>query len=1331
MATAVKEMPQPLESLRQTLIPALRNCVTEADINQVLYASLHPVFGYQVVSLQVLERDGWFHAIAVDHGVLQDRRRRRISEAATRHLIEAGRTAVYHPELTQSFEQSRGGLAVGKIPRTIIWVPVEHQGQVVASVLYQSAEERVVPPEEIAFLEEIHRNLGVLISNAYLNETTRDQGMRLSALNTVARALSSTLDEAGIAAALQETLSQLLPVDAFSLAVWTDANHAAIRLLRSNRGRQIKPAVLPIDHPSLNLAREVLLTGDPRLGEGGGFYRSVTWVAVKEGGQITGALSIQANPRDAYEESTVRFLEQVADQVALALRNAWSYAASEAQRRRLEVVNAVGRRLSSSLDSWSIMRTLREELTRHLSFDLFALATIRERAEGPTAEGYVYDSGHEQITPAVPLSVAGPSREAYETGRPVLVRRSPWAQSIEARHPSPASFVIGEGAVITTTKKGRRGRIASRSMVWVPVLHGDRVTALLSLQSYRADAFTEEDVKLLEDVAAHVSLALANADHYASAQTERRRLEALHVIELGVAGSADERQIAESVFKGTREYVPASHLVLAYLDPEGRLVGYGSEQGSSVRQLEPVAVDRTGYFRRVMETGRTLMEQVDPKEPPGATWVSDDRRLPRHVLWVPVIQGERVIAAISAQRLDDSPFTDTEIQLLESTGPLVGIALRTVRLHRANELALAHSVRIQEVAALAGHDLASVVSSVAEQARSMLDARGVACWAFDAEGRISAAASNGERDADKVIKWATRNGKQPLSNPLQGIVSGVRSGLSWDFIPLWYADKLVGAVGSIHGVERVEEPSVAAVDFARHAAIAIENARLVAETRGRIHTLEAVAAFTELDPTQPARTRAEMGRLIERALQGAGGAVWLLDGRDLVRLSDGVRGTRTSLADASWLLKALRGQGNSRRLQALLDTLSGEADAFATPILVDGRLAGLLTASARAASPGETRRLLSVLAGQAGVVLGRLALVDALDRERRMMNAILRHSLVGIILQDAGGRIIYANPAAERIYGVRADAMAGQTSADVLAQAGAVPAAADDTGDSEALEFQMKNPDRIVQVRTVPIPGLEDEPAGLLSLHEDITQQRQVMEAKDLMLRAIGHEVRSPAAAMKTMLASLVQWSEQVDSRERQMLIEEAYEMSDRLLSLVEGQLIIAKLETRRFEPNPAPIRIDQALQQVMGVLRHRYGERTSAVEVKLDSSLPAAYCEPTHLNQVLTNLIGNALEYTQAPIRVRARLTRGWLEVTVHDDGPGVPADRIESLFQKTGPAGRNRARGGLGLGLYLCWLVVERSFGGRIWLDHGNGHGTTFKFTVPTVEVSAKRAELASVGS
>jgi signal transduction histidine kinase len=136
----------------------------------------------------------------------------------------------------------------------------------------------------------------------------------------------------------------------------------------------------------------------------------------------------------------------------------------------------------------------------------------------------------------------------------------------------------------------------------------------------------------------------------------------------------------------------------------------------------------------------------------------------------------------------------------------------------------------------------------------------------------------------------------------------------------------------------------------------------------------------------------------------------------------------------------------------------------------------------------------------------------------------------------------------------------------------------------------------------------------------------------------------------------------------------------------------------------------------VVAVLNHRYAERTSAVEVNLPPALSPAFCEPAHLGQVLTNLIGNALEYTSGSVQVEARqVQRGWLEVSVADNGQGLPPATLETVFEKTGPAGRSRSQGGLGLGLYLCRLVVERSFGGRIWVAASDRRGTTFRFTVP----------------
>ncbi len=1291
------------------LIHELGSCVTEADLVQVLYRGFLPRFGYDVINLQVLERSGWFRSLAVDSGVLQDMIRRPLRESSVaKQYADPKPTIVTAP--TRPQERGRGPGA-GRHARFAIWVPIHHQTEVIGSVLYQSFRRRRVPESEIEFLKEVHHRLGVMLANAALNELTRNQARRLEALNSIARAMTSTLDETSVLKSLHATLGDLLPVDWLEMITLHDGGER-VRSLRIEAGAAPRSRGLPARSPLAATARSVIKEGKPLLTH---YPSSALWVPLKEGGDTPGVLGITSSHAYAYEDSTAAFLELVSDEVALALRNARSYEAIEDQRRRLEVVNAIGRRLASSLDRWSIMRTLREELAAHLNFDGFILATITQAPEGPVAEGYQYVGGVEEVVPPVRLAIAGPSREAYETAKPVLVKRSPWARTFESKELEREVWTVGQGAAVFVSGPPGEARRVSRSFLWVPVLSGERITAMLSLQSYREGAFDEWHVELLQDIAAHVSLALANADHFAQAQTERARLEALHLLEMGVAGASNEHQIAAALFSTVGDYMQATHMVLAHLDVAGTVAGYVGERGGEVTAVGPVAIEGAPFFRRMIERGDGVADVTAPEPADGSGPIGGYvfSRNPSHIVWAPITQDDRVVAGVAAMRNDGQKFQETHVKLLEAAMPVVGIALRTMRLHHANELALEQSVRIQELAALAGHELTSVVTNIADQARTMLECVGAVCWAFDTEGRVTATRSSGEAAAEGVLGWAGLSSDDRVAP--QGIVSGITRDQAWNLIPLWYGDRLVGAIGAVHASTLVAEPSSAALEFARHAAIAIENARLVAETRGRIRTLEAVAAFTELTPTEPDRARAEMARLVSRALAGSQGELWLLEDGQLVRRSEGEEeAPKVPVNDSAQLLRALNSGSGGRRLRNLLDLLGAPPDAFAIPIQVEGRVAGLLVARMTAGG-AETRRLSTVLAGQASVLLGQLELVDALDRERRMMNAILRHSPVGVMLEDADGRIVYANPEIEAIYSLQASEMPGRQPDEIYAAAGALPA--DENGESDGtVELRMKDPDRTVHVRRVVIPGLEGEPAGVLTLHEDVTAQRQALEAKDLMLRAIGHEVRSPAAAMKNTLAGIMQWDDTIDATGRRSLLQEAYESSDRLLSLVESQLIIAKLETRHFEPNPEPVDLEATLGSVLAVLNHRYADRTAAVQIDLPAGLPQAFCEPAHLSQVLTNLIGNALEYTSGAVEVDARqVQRGWLEVTVTDHGQGLAPAMLDTVFEKTGPAGRGRSQGGLGLGLYLCRLVVERSFGGRIWLASTDRRGTTFKFTVP----------------
>src|SRR5437867_1682465 len=617
------------------LVHELGTCVTEADLLQVLYRGLQGKFGYDAINLQVLEREGWYHSQPIDSGVLQDVRRRPVRESSYARQFANPKTTVLPIESTrQEFGKGPGGSVRSKMA---IWVPVTHQGELIGSVIYHTYRKRRVPPAEQEFLEDVHLRLGVLLANASLNELTRNQARRLQALNGIARAMTSTLDETTVLTGLYGTLRELLPVDSLEMVTLPEDNDRA-RYLRIAGDEAPASRWLPARSQLAATARTVVAGNKPAIAHD---PHSSLWVPLKEGGIARGALGIRCSRPYAYEDSTAAFLELVCDEVALALRNARSYEAIEDQRRRLEVVNSVGRRLASSLDRWSIMRTLREELSANLTFDGFILAAITQTAEGPVAEGYPYVAGVEEVVPPVALAVTGPSREAYETGKPVLVRKSPWARTFEGKELEREVWTVGQGAAVFVSGPPSSGRRVSRSFVWVPVLSGERITAMLSLQSYAESAFDEWHVKLLQDVAAHVSLALANADHFAQAQTERARLEALHVFEMGVAGASDERELSEAVFKVAGDYLESTHMVLAYVDVAGMVSGFAAERGQPATPIGPVMIDNAPFFRRMIEGGASsVVDHVisDSSDLDGPIGSYIFTRTPSHVVWAPITQ---------------------------------------------------------------------------------------------------------------------------------------------------------------------------------------------------------------------------------------------------------------------------------------------------------------------------------------------------------------------------------------------------------------------------------------------------------------------------------------------------------------------------------------------------------------------------------------------------------------------------------------------------------------------------------------------------------------------
>jgi signal transduction histidine kinase len=227
----------------------------------------------------------------------------------------------------------------------------------------------------------------------------------------------------------------------------------------------------------------------------------------------------------------------------------------------------------------------------------------------------------------------------------------------------------------------------------------------------------------------------------------------------------------------------------------------------------------------------------------------------------------------------------------------------------------------------------------------------------------------------------------------------------------------------------------------------------------------------------------------------------------------------------------------------------------------------------------------------------------------------------------------------------------------------------------------------------------------------------QASAAKSQFLATISHEVRSPLAGLSGMLDLLLDTSLDATQRERAQV---ARSSARHLLALLDDLLDLSKIEANRIDLAPEEVDVGRLAQEVVVLVSAGLKGRELDLTCKIGGTLPdAVTCDPKRLRQVLLNLVGNAVKFTESgsvELQLGYELRSGQLNVAVCDTGVGIPDDARAGLFRRfvQGDSPLNRARGGSGLGLAISKELVEL-MGGEIRCDSVPGFGSTFRFWIP----------------
>jgi two-component system phosphate regulon sensor histidine kinase PhoR len=360
---------------------------------------------------------------------------------------------------------------------------------------------------------------------------------------------------------------------------------------------------------------------------------------------------------------------------------------------------------------------------------------------------------------------------------------------------------------------------------------------------------------------------------------------------------------------------------------------------------------------------------------------------------------------------------------------------------------------------------------------------------------------------------------------------------------------------------------------------------------------------------------------------------------------------------------------------------------------------------------GEVGRAFNLMTARLYASMGEV------ERARARLEAMLANLDEGIVITDAGGIVVRLNHAAARMLGMTEEAVQGRPFArvapdhdiaDLLTTALATSTAQFSTIDTGRNGL-------IVAATAQPVTG-GGERLGLIVLR-DITELRRLERVRREFVANVSHELRTPLTSIKALVETLAAGARD-DPEVADDFLSRIDEEVDRLTGLVEELLDLARLEAGRVVLQIEPC--DPVAVMVQAAERLRpHAERaglTLRVEADAPTHLPEIAVDRARIEQVLINLIHNAIKFTPAggSIVVDAHEEPDGVVIAVRDSGVGIAPEELPRLFERFYKTDKARGSTGTGLGLAIAKHIVQ-AHGGTIWAESAPGQGTTFFFTAP----------------
>ena len=341
--------------------------------------------------------------------------------------------------------------------------------------------------------------------------------------------------------------------------------------------------------------------------------------------------------------------------------------------------------------------------------------------------------------------------------------------------------------------------------------------------------------------------------------------------------------------------------------------------------------------------------------------------------------------------------------------------------------------------------------------------------------------------------------------------------------------------------------------------------------------------------------------------------------------------------------------------------------------------------------------------------------IDELQKERGTLTAVLANMTDGILIVDQQGNVQLINLAAQRMFKVTENEALGHSLVEVVRnhQVAGLWRKSQATGEQQTATLET-TPDRLL-VQGIATPLQQSLPGSILLVFQDLTRVRRLEMVRRDFVSNVSHELRTPLASLKALTETLMEGALEDPPAARRFLTRMEGEI-DNLTQMVQELLELSRIESGKVpleRRSISPLELVTPAVERMQLQAERAGLN---IVLECPEDLPPVSADPTRVEQVLVNLLHNAIKFTPPGGKITVSAYREYSKVIilVKDTGVGIAPDALPRIFERFYKADRARSGGGTGLGLSIARHLVE-AHGGQIWAESIVSQGSTFFFSIP----------------